>query len=128
MTVYDFKYRIYYEDTDAGGIVYYANYLKFAERARTDMLRSNGIYQNDLIKQDIAFVVKNINAEYIKPAKLDDLITVTAEITKMTRASMIIEQKIKNADGVLIFTLSVTIVCISLGLMKPRAIPDFIKK
>ena len=88
-------YRVYYEDTDAGGVVYYANYLKFFERARTDFLRSIGISQNELSKSEkLLFVVKKCEVEYLSSAKLDDVISVEVEILKIGIASLIINQKI----------------------------------
>ena len=75
MTPVDWTVRVYYEDTDAGGVVYYANYLKFAERARTEALRSVGLEQTELMeKSGIAFVVRHCEAEFFRPARLDDLI------------------------------------------------------
>ena len=77
----NFCYRIYFEDTDSGGIVYYANYLKFYERARTDYLRMNEIYQKELaLTQNIGFVVRKIEVEYLSPACLDDKISVSVKL------------------------------------------------
>lgn len=82
-------FRVYYEDTDAGGVVYYANYLKFAERARTELLRSLGISQSDLLKSDkICFVVHSCNAEFLKSAKLDDTIVTQTVVTKIAHTSL----------------------------------------
>lgn len=81
--------RVYYEDTDAGGVVYYANYLKFAERARTEMLRHLGIESSVLqLRHGIAFVVRHIEAEYLGPARLDDLLQVRLRLTKVGGASL----------------------------------------
>ncbi|HRC61225.1 MAG TPA: YbgC/FadM family acyl-CoA thioesterase, partial [Candidatus Propionivibrio aalborgensis] len=81
--------RIYYEDTDAGGVVYYANYLKFLERCRSEWLRSIGHDQTDLLRDPgIAFVVRSINLEFLKPARLDDLLTVSLEVEKITRSQI----------------------------------------
>jgi acyl-CoA thioester hydrolase len=78
--------RVYYEDTDAAGIVYYANYLRFLERGRTELLRTLGHDQNVLMKEGIAFAVRSVNAEFLKPARLDDLLTVETTIAAMGRA------------------------------------------
>ena len=81
--------RIYYEDTDAGGVVYYANYLKFLERCRSEWLRSIGHDQTDLLRDPgIAFVVRSINLEFLKPARLDDLLTVSLEVALMKITSI----------------------------------------
>ena len=119
--------RIYYEDTDSGGVVYYANYLKFAERARTELLRNLGINQSSL-EQDsgILFVVKNANLELISPAKLDDVIEVKTNIRKLSGASINMLQEI-SIVGKNIATLDVTIVCIN-KQFKPTRIPKEIKE
>ena len=85
--------RVYYEDTDAGGIVYYANYLKFIERARTESLKKIGLFQSKIKDQfNLIFVVRNIFAEFIQPAKLDDILEVTTNFTKMGMVSIELEQ------------------------------------
>ncbi len=87
--------RVYYEDTDAGGIVYYANYLKFMERARTEWLREKGFEQTALKQQyNLIIVVHQISIKYIKPAFFDDLLTITVHISKMGKASLIMAQKV----------------------------------
>ena len=87
------KYRVYYEDTDAGGVVYYANYLKFFERCRTDFLRHHSVNQKELAqKESTLFVVRKCNIDYILPAKLDDLITVTMSVKEVRAASIILNQ------------------------------------
>ena len=91
--------RVYYEDTDAGGIVYYANYLKFIERARTESLRDIGLIQTDILDQfKLIFVVRNIFAEYIKPAKLDDLLQVKTNFKRFGMVSIGLEQEIFLSD------------------------------
>ena len=87
--------RVYYEDTDAGGIVYYANYLKFIERARTDALRDIGLIQSEIVdKFKIIFVVRKIFAEFIKPAKLDDLLEVKTNFKRFGMVSIVLVQEI----------------------------------
>jgi acyl-CoA thioester hydrolase len=123
-------YRIYYEDTDSGGVVYYANYLKFFERARTDFLRSRGISQDKLSNEDgILFVVKRCEIDYIIPARLDDLILVSVKLTKLGAASIIMEQSIfKNNDEKNLLTkMKVEIVCIDAKSFKPKKISKEIK-
>ena len=87
--------RVYYEDTDAGGIVYYANYLKYLERARTESLGTIGLFQNKIKDQlNLIFVVKSISAEYLKPARLDDILEVTTNFMKLGVVSIVVEQEI----------------------------------
>ena len=120
--VFTWKVRVYYEDTDAGGIVYYANYLKFFERARTEWLRSIAVNQRDLLEQhDAMFVVKNASANYHAPARLDDVLELTLAIEKLGRASIIFVQQAWCGD-VLLNTARVTVACVDAGL-RPRALP-----
>jgi acyl-CoA thioester hydrolase len=114
-----FSYRIYYEDTDSGGVVYYANYLKFFERARTDFLREIGINQSELmLKENKCFVVRKCEIEYISPAKLDDLIEVELEIEKINAATIIMNQKI-TYDNKLLTKLRVELAYVNSNDFKP---------
>lgn len=123
----NFNIRIYYEDTDFGGIVYYANYLKFAERGRTEYLRNLGIIQTELFqKQEIYFVVRKCEINFISPAKLDDLILVETSITKISKASIVMNQEIILENRKLC-DLQVKIACVDKN-MKPVAIPADIVK
>jgi acyl-CoA thioester hydrolase len=118
------QYRVYYEDTDAGGVVYYANYLKFAERARTEMLRAKGIDQSDLLSHDhLCFVVRKVEAEYLSPARLDDLVTIHTKITALGGASLEMQQKITKEHQLLV-TLKVLVVAVNSVSMKPTRIPE----
>ena len=97
-----FPVRVYYEDTDAGGIVYYANYLKFAERARTELLRQTGRQQFDMLReQGIGFTVRSCQAEYLAPARLDDILEVRSTVTEVLGASMRLRQRIWRGDRLL---------------------------
>lgn len=117
------KYRIYYEDTDAGGVVYYANYLKFFERARTDFLRAKGVSQNDLLaRENLAFVVKRCEIDYVRSAKLDDLIEVSVVVAEVRAASVAMLQEIV-CDGVVLAKLLVEIVCVDALSFRPKKIP-----
>lgn len=117
------KYRVYYEDTDAGGVVYYANYLKFFERARTDFLRNLGISQSQLIEQEkLAFIVKNCEIEYRKPAKLDDLIDVNVTVQQVGGASITMLQEIFRGEEIL-SQLKIVIVSVDVENFKPRKLP-----
>jgi acyl-CoA thioester hydrolase len=93
--------RIYYEDTDLAGIVYYANYLKFIERARSEMLKEANVNQIDLIKRGYFFVVKSLKADYLKPAYFEDSLEVITEVTKIKGASIILQQSIFRSEKVL---------------------------
>lgn len=119
-----FTYRMYYEDTDAGGIVYYANYLKFLERARTDFLLEHGISQLQIAKDGILFVVKKCEIEYFLPARLEDEITVSCNVSKISFASVIFEQNV-TMSGTILAKALVVIVCVSKvdGILRPNAIP-----
>lgn len=121
-----FEYRIYYEDTDAGEVVYYANYLKFFERARTDLLRSKNINQSELAKKEgLIFIVSQCNVKYLSPARLDDVINVSAEISELKPATIIMKQELSNHKGILA-TLTVSIVCVDKTTFKPTRIPKTI--
>jgi len=117
------QYRIYYEDTDAGGVVYYANYLKFFERARSDFLRALKISQSDLAqKENLVFVVRKCEIDYVSPAKLDDLVEVSVEIKEIRAASISMFQEIKKSNKTL-SRLNVEIVCVCAKSFKPKKIP-----
>jgi acyl-CoA thioester hydrolase len=107
------KMRVYYEDTDAGGIVYYANYLKFAERARTEMLRTIGYeHQGNGENNGISFVVRTCNMEFFKPGKLDDLLEVETKILMIRGASIRMRQNIKKENKELVL-MKIKLACIS---------------
>lgn len=114
--------RVYYEDTDAGGIVYYANYLKFFERARTEWLRALAIGQHALLQEhDAMFVVKSVSADYHAPARLDDELKLTLRIEKLGRASVLFVQQAWCGEQ-LLNSARVKIGCVDAAL-RPRAIP-----
>jgi len=114
--------RVYYEDTDAGGIVYYANYLKFFERARTEWLRALDVDQHALLREhDALFVVKSVVAEYHAPAKLDDVLKLTVNIEKLGRASISFIQEAWCGE-LLLNTARVKVGCVDSAL-RPRGVP-----
>jgi acyl-CoA thioester hydrolase len=118
-----FSCRVYYEDTDCGGVVYYANYLRFFERARSEYLRQAGIYQQQLAQdEDIIFVVKSCNIIYHYPARLDDLLTITSQIVEFKQASITMNQQITINDNK-IASLNVLLACIDKTTFKPRRLP-----
>ena len=119
---FNWEVRVYYEDTDAGGIVYYANYLKFFERARTEWLRAIGVGQQVLLAEhDAMFVVKSVSADYHAPAKLDDVLKLTLTIEKLGRASILFVQQAWR-DDCLLNTARVKVGCVDSAL-RPRAVP-----
>jgi len=122
--------RVYYEDTDSGGVVYYANYLKFMERARTEWLRQFGFEQDELIHNEgVIFAVRSVQVDYLLPARFNDELSVSAKLIEQGRASLTIEQKITRvADSSLLCKGSVKIVSLRPDSFKPCALPDQIKQ
>ncbi|MEH0835215.1 tol-pal system-associated acyl-CoA thioesterase [Pectobacterium cacticida] len=118
--------RVYYEDTDAGGVVYHARYIAFYERARTEMLRQRGFDQSALLEQHMAFVVRHMAVDYFSPARLDDLLNVESEITVVRGASLTFSQRILNSHGDLLSQADVLIACVDPHHMKPIALPKSI--
>ena len=114
MSISTLPVRIYYEDTDAGGIVYYANYLKFFERGRTEFLREHNIEQDVLLESNIAFVVKKVELDYVKSARFNQLITVKTEVCACKRASLQFKQEIFHESGELLCQAMTLIACINL--------------
>ena len=125
-TLFSWPVRVYYEDTDAGGVVYHASYIAFYERARTEMLRKCGFSQQLLLTEHVAFVVRKMTVEYLAPARLDDLLEIQSEIKSMRGASMVFSQRVVNAENQILSEAEVLIVCVDLSLMKPRALPKSI--
>jgi acyl-CoA thioester hydrolase len=116
-------YSIYYEDTDVGGVVYYANYLKFLERCRTDWLRAMHVDQQRLrAEQKLQFVVTNIEVAYLRPAVLHDEILVTAELERLRGATIVFKQTIMRGNEQLI-DATVRVACLDAGTLRPRPIP-----
>jgi len=119
--------RVYYEDTDAGGVVYYANYLKFCERARTDWLRAIGLEQGRLAAdQNIIFVVRSVKADYLQPAVLDDLLDVVTTLGKLGHASLVFDQKIQRG-GQTLFEALITIACVDRASKRATPIPPSVR-
>ena len=116
--------RVYYEDTDAGGVVFYANYLKFFERGRTEWLRRLGVNQSELASRERRmFVVKEADIRYRKPARLDDLITVRSSITRLGRASIDFQQA-AYVNGELLCESTIQICCVDTETFRPAALPQ----
>ena len=117
-----FTVRVYYEDTDAGGVVYYANYLRFLERARTECLRGLGFEQSALLVQNVAFAVRSVNAEYLKPARLDDELIVLSRIESLGRAQLVFAQRIERGDELLL-EAKIRVACFDPLRGKAQAMP-----
>ncbi len=113
MPLHRFAIRVYYEDTDMAGIVYYANYLKYIERARSDWVREVGVDQNALREgEGLVFAVRRVEAGYLLPAKFDDVLEVTTATVQVTGARMVLEQQVLR-DGEVLFSAQVTLVVIN---------------
>lgn len=117
--------RVYIEDTDSGGIVYYANYLRFAERARTEMLRSVGISHAEMMENGFALAVRRCEVDYLRPARLDDDLTVETRVMELSGASIDLAQRIYG-DGVELVRLLVKIVCLNRAGRATR-LPDALR-
>lgn len=114
--------RVYMEDTDAGGIVYYVNYLKFMERARSEWLRCHSLNQQALLLENTQLVVYRLTCHYAKPARLDDDLTVTAEVTDLGRCRATFDQTVER-EGELLCSATVEIACLNATSMKPKQWP-----
>jgi len=119
---FNWPVRVYFEDTDAGGIVYHARYLQFLERARTEWLRELGFNQSELKQQGVVFVVRDMQINWLSPALLDDALQVSVKIEKVKKASFIMTQQILLGDEKKL-KASVTIACLNSQTLKPLAIP-----
>ncbi|MEQ4691825.1 tol-pal system-associated acyl-CoA thioesterase [Providencia manganoxydans] len=118
--------RVYYEDTDAGGVVYHARYLAFFERARTEMLRDKGINQQSLLAENIGFVVRSMTTDFVRAAQLDDLLEIETQIVDMKRASLTFQQRLVDSQGNLLCGATALIACVDTSKMKPTALPKSI--
>jgi acyl-CoA thioester hydrolase len=125
--------RVYWEDTDAGGVVYYANYLRFLERARTEWLRARGVMQQQLaVERGVQFMVLRAAIEYKAAARLDDLLTITCEMRPDTRTTAVFEQRIwrepasRGAPRELLVEAEVRAVCVDAKTLRPRRIAEYI--
>ncbi len=125
--VFSWPVRVYYEDTDSGGVVYYANYLKFFERARTEWLRSFGLNQDKLAQEeDLIFVVRRATLEFVRPARLDDMLEVTVEPLKIARVYIDLAQEARCATQDLA-RAELRVACLNRQNFKPVAIPQYLR-
>ena len=125
--VFSWPVRIYWEDTDGGGIVYYANYLRYMERARTEWVRSLGISQAALaLDPGVLFTVVEAQVKYLAPAKLEDALAVSCEPTLTGRVSMAFRQRVyrDSLEGELLAEGTIRVACVATGSLRPRRIPD----
>ena len=118
--------RVYWEDTDAAGIVFYANYLRYFERARTEWLRGYGFGQEALRRDGLAFVVSETTLRYVKPARLDDIVDVSVDVVQLGQASLHLAQQARRA-GELLAEGTIRIGCVELGTFRPCRIPNDIR-
>jgi len=119
--------RVYFQDTDAGGVVYHASYVNFMERARTEWMRTHGYSNAGLMKEfGVVFVVRSLKMDYLKPALLDDLLDVTAQIKEIGRSRISLLQSVRRGEEVLT-EAEVHLVCVSLESFKPVSVPEVLR-
>ena len=122
-----FPIRVYYEDTDLGQIVYYANYLKFIERGRSEWLRAAGVDQQRLLdKAHLAFVVRRVEADYLSPARFDDQLEVVTTLEQASGPRVTVSQAVER-DGKVLFQARVTVICVDLRTMRPHRLPPAVR-
>lgn len=125
--IFSMPVRVYFQDTDAGGVVYHASYVNFMERARTEWLRTHGYSNAGMMKEfGMVFVVRSLKMEYLKPALLDDLLEVTAQIKDIGRSRLTLLQTVRRGEE-LLTEAETYLVCVSLASFKPAAVPDVLR-
>ena len=126
--IFSLPVRVYFQDTDAGGVVYHASYVNFMERARTEWLRTHGYSNAGLMNElGVMFVVHRLELSYLKPALLDDLLNVTAQIKDIGRSRLTLLQNVRRGDEVLAEG-EVHLVCVSVESFKPVSVPEVLRK
>ena len=121
------KKKIYYHDTDCGGVVYYANYLKYMEEARTEYLSEHGVFIKDLVKEGINFVVARQEIDYKAPAFYGDCLDIGTKISKVSAVKIEYDHEVKNQSGQVVCLAKTTLVCVD-KFIKPRSIPEDISR
>lgn len=122
--IFTWPVRVYFQDTDAGGVVYHASYVNFMERARTEWLRTHGYSNAGLMKEfGVMFVVRTMKLDYLRPALLDDMLNVTAQVVEIGRSRLTLQQSVKREDE-LLTTGEVHLVCVSRETFKPVRVPE----
>ena len=125
--IFSLPVRVYFQDTDAGGVVYHANYLNYMERARTEWLRTHGYSNAELMKQfGVVFVVRSLKLDYLKPALLDDILSVTAQIKDIGRSRISLLQTVQRKDESLA-EAEVHLACVSIESFKPVSVPEVLR-
>ncbi|MBP0446190.1 YbgC/FadM family acyl-CoA thioesterase [Roseomonas sp. SSH11] len=125
MPVHRYPIRVYFEDTDAGGVAYHANYLRWAERARTESLRDIGLPHHLLMERHASLlVVRRIEVAYLRPARLDDLVFIESRVIKAGSASVDVGQDVVAEDGTVLARLKVGLVCVSQESLRPVPLPE----
>lgn len=127
MTTFKWPVRVYYEDTDAGGVVYYANYLKFLERARTEWLRGYGFEQDSLMNEGIIFVVRKVCIDYLRPARFNQQLEVRTAVKSVKAASLEVCQQVFHEDTCLTDAV-VKLACLDAESFRPREVPEIINQ
>lgn len=126
--VFSLPVRVYFQDTDAGGVVYHASYVNFMERARTEWLRTHGYSNAGLMKElGVVFVVRSLKLDYLKPALLDDLLEVTAQIKEIGRSRLTLLQTVRRRGEERLVEGEVHLVCVDVKTFKPVSVPAILK-
>ncbi len=125
MSEFTWPVRVYYEDTDSGGVVYYANYLKFMERARTELLRKHGFEQDQLIEEEgVLFAVRHIEADYLRPARFNDALVVSVCVVSHSKVSVTFAQEVRLAESEQVLCRGkVKVVCLDAARFRPHSFP-----
>ena len=125
--VFTLPIRVYFQDTDAGGVVYHASYVNFMERARTEWLRGFGFTSSGLIKElGVMFVVRSLKLDYLKPALLDDMLSVSAQLKEVGRSRITLHQSMMRGDEILVEG-EIHLVCVKADSFKPVSVPDVLR-
>ncbi|MBE8166761.1 MAG: tol-pal system-associated acyl-CoA thioesterase [Shewanella sp.] len=124
--MFSWPISVYYEDTDAGGVVYHSNYLNFFERARTEWMKNIGVSQTKLLAENIAFVVKHCEIDFKVAARFEQNLKVVSKITEMRRASMTFYQALVDEDSTTYCEATIVVACVNLSKMRPTAVPKTI--
>ena len=126
--IYTLPIRVYFQDTDAGGVVYHASYVNFMERARTEWLRDHYGYSNAGLMREfgVVFVVRSLKLDYLRPALLDDLLAVSAQIKDIGRSRVTLNQAVMRGEELLV-EAEIHLVCVTMGNFKPVAIPEILR-
>jgi len=127
LPIFSLPVRVYFQDTDAGGVVYHASYLNFMERARTEWMRTHGYSNAGLLKEfGVVFVVRSFKLDYLKPALLDDMLSVTARLKEIGRSRICMMQAVQRNEE-LLAEAEIHLVCVSLETFKPVSVPEVLR-